>query len=88
MGGELSDLMSFPGFSPNRDALNELIRHGRQGHPVTLVWHPDNPKPGGQFGTPVTTATLATMTKDGLTVGRNWQIQLNRAAAVLQKFED
>jgi hypothetical protein len=29
MGGELSDLMSYTGFAPNQNALNELIRHGR-----------------------------------------------------------
>ena len=43
MGAETSDLMSYPGFAPNQNALNELIRHGKAGHPVTLVWHPANP---------------------------------------------
>src|SRR5581483_4363610 len=43
LGGEMSDLQSRPGFSPNTDALNELIRHGSTQGIVTLVWHPDNP---------------------------------------------
>lgn len=85
MGGELSDLMSYPGFSPNQDALDELIRHGQNGHIVTLVWHPDNPT-GGAFGTPVSTANLMNMVNDATTVGQRWQTQLNRAAAVLQQF--
>jgi mannan endo-1,4-beta-mannosidase len=87
MAGELSDLMSYPGFAPNQDALNELIAHGRRGHFVSLVWHPDNPVPGGQFGVPVSTAALRSMVNDATTIGRNWQVQLNRAAAVLQQFK-
>ena len=88
MAGEVSDLMSYPGFAPNQQALNELIRHGQAGHMVSLVWHPGNPVPGGNFGTPVNTAYLRSMINDGTTVGQNWQIQLNRAAAVLQQFEN
>lgn len=87
MGGETSDLMDYPGFSPNQPALNELINHGKSGRIVTLVWHPDNPVPGGDFGTPISTANLRNMTDDATTVGKNWQIQLNRAAQVLQKFQ-
>ena len=34
---------AIPGSRPNQNALNELIRHGKAGHPVTLVWHPANP---------------------------------------------
>jgi mannan endo-1,4-beta-mannosidase len=88
MGGELSDLMTYPGFVPNQNALNELISHGQAGRPVTLVWHPDNPVPGGQFGRPISTANLRNMVNDQTTVGQNWQVQLNRAAAVLQQFEN
>lgn len=88
MGGELSDLMTYPGFAPNQAALNELIRHGKRGHIVTLVWHPDNPVPGGAFGTPIATADIGRMIKGATTVGANWQTQLDRAAAVLQQFED
>lgn len=87
MGGELSDLMSYPGFSPNTNALNELIRHGRRGHIVTLVWHPNNPVPGGNFGTPISTTDLRKMIDDATQIGQKWQVQLNRAAAVLQKFQ-
>lgn len=87
MAGELGDLESYPGFAPNQDALDELIRHGRQGHIVTLVWHPQNPVAGGDFGTPISTSELRKMVDDGTGVGRRWQVQLNRAAAVLQKFE-
>lgn len=87
MGGELSDLMSYPGFYPNQNALNELIRHGRLGHMVTLVWHPENPTLGS-FNTPISTADLRNMINDGTAVGQRWQTQLNRAAAVLQQFEN
>ena len=87
MGGELSDLMSYAGFAPNQDALDELIRHGQQaGHMVTLVWHPKNPTPGA-FDTPISTADLRNMIKDDTAVGGNWQQQLNRAARVLQQFK-
>jgi mannan endo-1,4-beta-mannosidase len=87
MGGELSDLMRYPGFAPNQNALNELIRHGRAGHIVTLVWHPDNPTPGA-YNTPISTASLRNMIKDSTAVGQRWQTQLNRAAAVLRKFKN
>jgi len=87
MGGELSDLMSYTGFAPNQDALDELIRHGQAGHIVTLVWHPNNPT-GGPFGTPISTLNLQNMINDATTVGTKWQTQLNRAAAVLQQFKD
>jgi mannan endo-1,4-beta-mannosidase len=87
MGGELRDLMSYAGFAPNQDALDELIRHGQAGHTVTLVWHPDNPTPG-QFGTPISTADLRNMVKDDTAVGQAWQKQLNQAARVLQQFKD
>jgi DNA-binding beta-propeller fold protein YncE len=87
MGAETSDLMTYAGFSPNQDALDELIHHGRAGHPVTLVWHPSNPVPGESFAVPTGTANLQNMVNDATTVGANWQVQLNRAAAVLQKFE-
>ncbi len=87
MGGELSDLMNYPGFSPNQDALNELIRHGQAGHIVTLVWHPSNPT-WGDFGTPISTADLWAMTDDATEIGQRWQTQLDRATAVLQQFKD
>jgi mannan endo-1,4-beta-mannosidase len=87
MGGELSDLMSYPGFWPNQDATNELIRHGQAGHIVTLVWHPSNPT-WGDFSTPISTADLWAMTDDATEIGQRWQTQLDRAAAVLQQFED
>jgi DNA-binding beta-propeller fold protein YncE len=88
MGGETSDLMTYPGFSPNTDALAELIRHGKSGHMVTLVWHPDNPVAGGDFSTPIATDELRRMTDGGNATGARWLVQLDRAAAVLQKFED
>ena len=88
MGGELSDLMTYPGFRPNKGAFDELISHGKNGHIVTLVWHPDNPVPGGGFGTPIATADLIRMVNGATSIGVNWQLQLDRAAAVLQKFED
>ncbi len=87
MGGEMSDLMTYPGFNANTDALNELIRHGKAGHMVTINWHPSNPVVGGNFGTPIATAQLLAMVNDGTQTGQRWQTQLNRAAAVLQKFE-
>ena len=87
MAGETSDLMSYTGFAPNQAALNELIRHGKAGHIVSLVWHPANPVPGGNFSTPISTANLRNMINDGTTAGQRWQTQLNRAAAVLQKFK-
>jgi len=80
--------MTYAGFAPNQDALNELIRHGKTGHPVTLVWHPANPVAGGQFGTPISTAELRNAIVDATGTGTRWQTQLNRAAAVLQKFEN
>lgn len=86
MGGETSDLMSYPGFMPNQDALNELISHGQNGHIVTLVWHPSNPT-GGAFRTPIGTAALRDMVNDMTATGQKWQTQLNRAAAVLQQFK-
>lgn len=86
MGGELSDLMRYGDFFPNQNALNEMIRHGRAGHIVTLVWHPDNPVDGGAFGTPVGTAELQNMVKDDTATGQRWQVQLDRAAAVLRQF--
>jgi len=86
MGGELSDLMSYAGFTPNQNALDELIAHGQAGHIVTLVWHPDNPT-GGAFGKPISTANLQNMTKAATVVGGSWQTQLARAAAVLQQFK-
>ena len=88
MAGEVRDLMSYPGFSPNQNALNELIAHGQAGHIVTLVWHPDNPVPLANFSTPIATADLQNMVNGATTVGANWQTQLDRAAAVLQQFED
>lgn len=87
MGGELKDLMSYPGFSPNQNALNELIRFGQSGQIVTLVWHPPNPT-GGGFGKPISTAALRDMVKPNTAIGRRWQTQLNRAAAVLTQFRD
>jgi hypothetical protein len=33
MGGEMSDLWTKPGFTPNRPALQEMLRHGKSGHP-------------------------------------------------------
>lgn len=87
MAAELSDLMSYPGFAPNQDALDELIAHGKAGHPVSLVWHPDNPT-GGAFGKPISTADMLKMTDDTTAVGKAWQVQLNRAAAVLKIFAD
>lgn len=88
MGGETSDLMSYKNFSPNQDALDELIRHGKSGHIVTLVWHPENPVPGGDFSTPIKTADLRNAVKDTTAVGKRWQTQLDRAAAVLKKFQN
>jgi len=86
MGAELSDLMSYPGFYPNQDALNELIRHGYTQNLVTLVWHPQNPT-WGDFGTQISTADLRNMTDSGTAVGQAWQTQLDRAAAVLRQFQ-
>jgi mannan endo-1,4-beta-mannosidase len=88
MGGELSDLMRYGDFYPNVPALNELIRHGRTGHVVTLVWHPQNPVAGGDFGTPISTAELRRMVDDSTGTGKRWQVQLARAAAVLKRFAD
>ena len=65
MGGETNDLMSYPGFFPNQNALDEMIRHGKAGNIVTLVWHPDNPVPGANFGTPIATADLKRMINAG-----------------------
>ncbi|HKY92536.1 MAG TPA: glycosyl hydrolase [Nevskiaceae bacterium] len=87
MGAELSDLMSYAGFSPNQDALDELIRFGQAGGIVALVWHPSRPS-AGAFGSPAPTSTLAAMIDDGSAIGQAWQVQLDRAAAVLQQFED
>lgn len=87
MGGETSDLMNYPGFAPNQNALNELIRHGQAGNIVTLVWHPANPVAGGNFGTPIATADLQDMINPATAAGAKWQVQLDRAAAVLQQFE-
>lgn len=86
MGGELSDLMTYPGFSPNKPALAELIRHGKAGHVVTLVWHPDNPVPNAAFGTPISTAALKSLRNPATTAGKRWRTQLDRAAAVLERF--
>ncbi|MGB8701859.1 MAG: glycosyl hydrolase [Thermosynechococcaceae cyanobacterium] len=82
MGGELSELMK-----PNQNALDELIRHGQAGHIVTLVWHPNHPL-GGQFGTPISTASLKNMVQDGTAEGRNWQAQLDKAATYLTQFKN
>ncbi len=87
MSAETSDLMSYANFAPNQDALNELIRHGKAGHIVELVWHPDHPSNQNLFGTPISTANLRNLINDSTSVGRAWQTQLNRAAAVLQKFQ-
>ncbi len=87
MGAELSDLMTYAGFSPNQAAIDELVRHGRAGHPVTLVWHPDNPT-GGAFGTPISTTAMQRMLDGDTITGKKWQIQLDRAAAVLKIFSD
>jgi len=86
MGAETSDLMRYGDFFPNQDALDELIRHGKSGHPVTLVWHPDSPLGGNAFTPPVSTTVLQNAIKDTTAAGKAWQVQLNRAAAVLQKF--
>lgn len=88
MAGETSDLESYAGFTPNQNALNELIQHGASKHMVSLVWHPENPVAGGNFDTPISTAELRKMIDDGTATGQKWQIQLNRAAAVLQQFEN
>jgi len=85
MGGELSDLMSYDGFSPNRNALRELLKHGKK-HIVTLVWHPSNPVAGGDFSTPVSTAELENMTNPATPTGAAWRVQLDRAAAALAPF--
>ena len=87
MAGELSDLMSFPGHAANANARNEMIAHGQAGGIVSLVWHPDNPT-GGPFGSPITTGQLRQMRDPATAVGAAWRTQLNRAAAVLQRFED
>jgi mannan endo-1,4-beta-mannosidase len=87
MGGELSDLVTYPGFNPNQDALNELIRHGHSGNMVTLVWHPDNPAQG-DFNTPVATSDLKDMVDMNTATGRNFQAQLDLAGAVLRQFQD
>jgi len=86
MAAETSDLESYPGFYPNQAALNELIRHGRAGHIVSLVWHPDPPV-GNDFSTPLSTTVLQQAINDATPAGRRWQIQLDRAAAVLRKFQ-
>jgi mannan endo-1,4-beta-mannosidase len=88
MGGETSDLMSYPGFAPNQDAFNELIRHGQAGNIVTLVWHPENPVAGGNFGTPIANADLKRMIDPATATGAAWKVQLDRAAAVLQQFKN
>lgn len=87
MGGELSDLMTYDGFAPNQNALRELLRHGRK-HIVTLVWHPSVPVPGADFSTPVSTAVLHDMINDATPIGMAWQVQLDRAGAVLKMFSD
>ncbi len=87
MGAELSDLMTYAGFSPNQNAIDELVRHGRSGHPVTLVWHPDNPT-GGDFSKPISTTQMQRMLDGDTLIGKKWQIQLDRAAAVLKIFSD
>ena len=88
MGGELSDLMSYPGFFPNADARKEMIRHGQAGGLVTLVWHPDNPVAGAPFSTPLPTARLVDMINPATAVGQAWRTQLDRAAAALKPFDD
>lgn len=87
MGAETSDLMRYGNFFPNQDALNELIRHGRAGHIVTLVWHPDNPTGGNAFTPPVSTAVLQSAINDATATGKAWQVQLNRAGAVLKQLQ-
>jgi mannan endo-1,4-beta-mannosidase len=87
MAGETSDLETYSGFAPNQNALNELIRHGKNHHIVMLVWHPNNPVAGANFAAPISTANLRNMVDDATTVGQRWQQQLNRAAAVLQQFQ-
>lgn len=86
MGAELSDLMAYPGFYPNQNALNELIQHGRAGNIVTLVWHPDNPT-GGAFDQPISTDDLRNLLDIRTQTGQNWQTQIDRAAAVLRQFQ-
>ncbi|MBI4909995.1 MAG: hypothetical protein HY820_40625 [Acidobacteria bacterium] len=85
MGGELSDLMSYPGFSANEGAANELVRHGLAGHIVTLVWHPANPT-NGYYSDPISTADLRNMVNPQTEIGRRWQTQLDRAGAALRRF--
>lgn len=85
MGGELSDLMSYPGFSPNRNARNEMIRFGKAGGIITLTWHPQNPT-GGPFGQPITVAQIQQMSAPNTAIGKAWRTQLNRAALVLKQF--
>lgn len=87
MGAETSDLMRYGDFFPNQDALNELIRHGKAGHIVTLVWHPDNPTGGNAFTPPVSTTALQNAINDATAAGKAWQVQLDRAAAVLKQFQ-
>lgn len=88
MGGEVSDLERYGGFYPNKDALNELIAHGKRGNIVTLVWHPALPVKGGDFGTPIDTSDLEDLVDDKTAAGKAWQEQLDRAAAVLKQFDD
>jgi hypothetical protein len=87
MGGELSDLMTYEGFYPNQDALNELIRHGQAGNIVTLVWHMDNPTQG-DFNTPISTSDLHDVVDMNTATGQRFQAQLDLAANVLHQFQN
>ncbi len=88
MGGELSDLMRYDDFFPNADARKEMIRHGKAGNIVTLVWHPSNPVAGANFSTPLATNRLVDMLRPGTAVGQAWATQLERAADALKPFDD
>lgn len=85
MGGEMSDLMTYPGFEPNRNARREMIRFGKAGGIVTLTWHPANPT-GGPFGKPISVEQIQQMSDTNTAVGKAWRTQLDRAAFVLKQF--
>jgi DNA-binding beta-propeller fold protein YncE len=89
MGAELSELVQNATVEPIELVLNptaELIRHGRAGNMVTLVWHPSHPG-GGDQRKPIGTADLRTMADPAAELGLSWQAELDRAAAVLQAFK-
>jgi len=83
MGGEISELSLSV---RERNPLDELIRHGKAGNMVALVWHPGHPG-GGPPREPISTADLQEMANPTTKLSKNWQAELDGAAALLQEFK-